>query len=79
MFNIGGYCNPEVDALAKEILVENDAAKRLDLVTQAYRIVTDEVGYLPLHQQGLAWGVSNDVSVAQRADNVLRFEHITKN
>ena len=79
MFNIGGYCNPEVDALAKEILVENDAAKRLDLVTQAYKIVTDEVGYLPLHQQGLAWGVSKDVNVAQRADNVLRFEHITKN
>ena len=34
---------------------------------------------LPLHQQSLAWGVSKDVSVAQRADNVLRFEHITKN
>jgi len=78
MFNLGGYCNKEVDALAAKVLEENDPVKRLDLITQAYRITDDEVSHIPLHQQGLAWGVSEDVDVAQRADNVLMFYHVNK-
>ena len=31
-FNYGGYCNPKVDALAKEILVESDTKTRDDLI-----------------------------------------------
>ncbi|MDB9857496.1 ABC transporter substrate-binding protein [Pelagimonas varians] len=76
-FNIGGYCNLKVDELAAQVLVENDAAKRDELIAQAYKMTTDDVAYLPLHQQGLAWGVSEKFSVAQRADNIFRFSLIT--
>ena len=76
MFNLGGYCNKDVDALTAQILVENDPDKRLDLITQAYQITTGESAYVPLHQQGLAWGVSNRADVVQRADNVLMFYHV---
>jgi peptide/nickel transport system substrate-binding protein len=78
MFNLGGYCNEDVDGLTAQILVENDPNKRLDLITQAYQITTADTAYIPLHQQGLAWGVADGTEVAQRADNVLMFYHIMK-
>ena len=72
--NLGGYCNPEVDALADQVLAENDAKKRDELIFRAYDIAQNkEVGYIPLHQQALAWGVSKKVKVVQRADNQFLF------
>ncbi|MEQ8651403.1 MAG: ABC transporter substrate-binding protein [Kiloniellales bacterium] len=76
-FNLGGYCNPKVDELTGQILVETDADKRDDLIKQAYDITTGEVAYVPLHQQGLAWGVRNGTNVVQRADNQVMLYHIT--
>ena len=78
-FNLGGYCNPKVDELTAKILVENDPAKRDGMIAEAYQIVHDEAGYIPLHQQGLAWGVNSNTQVVQRADNVFMFYHATKN
>jgi len=72
-FNYGGYCNPKVDELAKAVLVESDTTKRDDLIAQAFRIVHEEAGIIPLHQQTLAWGVSKKVKIVQRADNQILF------
>ena len=72
-FNFGGYCNPKVDALAKEILVENDTKTRDDLIAQAFKIVHEDAGLIPLHQQALVWGVSKKVDIVQRADNQILF------
>ncbi len=77
-FNLGGYCNEKVDEITAKVLSENDPAKRLQLITDAYKIATDEVAYIPLHQQGLAWGVSSSTNVKQRADNVLMMYHVNK-
>ena len=38
LFNLGGYCNPAVDELSKKILSENDAAKRLQMITDVQKI-----------------------------------------
>ncbi len=78
-FNLGGYCNEEVDALADRILTENDPEKRNELIRDAFEITTSEVSHIPLHQQGLAWGTSSDMDVVQRADNTLMFYHVNKN
>ncbi len=78
MFNLGGYCNEKVDALSAQILSENDPAKRLGMITDAYKMTTDEVAYIPLHQQGLAWGVSSSTELVQRADNQLMLYHVNK-
>ena len=77
-FNLGGYCNPAVDALSARVLVENDPATRLDLIEQAYKITTDEIAYVPMHQQGLAWGVSSKIELVQRADNQLMLYYVKK-
>jgi peptide/nickel transport system substrate-binding protein len=77
-FNLGGYCNKEVDELAKKVLVENDTAKRNDLIAKAFKIHHEEAGHIPLHQQALVWGVSKKVKVVQRADNQILFYWYTK-
>lgn len=78
LFNLGGFCNEKVDALSKKVLSENDAAKRTDMITQAYKMTTDDVNYIPLHQQGLAWGVSSKIDLVQRADNELMLYYVNK-
>ena len=72
-FNFGNYCNPKVEELRDKILVETDKAKRDDMIAQAYRIVHEEAGYIPVHQQALVWGVSKKVHVVQRPDNQILF------
>ncbi len=71
--NFGGYCNAKVDDLAGSIAVENDVQKRDEMLAKAFRIIHDEVGMIPLHQQALSWGVSKKVSMVQRADNRILF------
>jgi peptide/nickel transport system substrate-binding protein len=76
--NAGGYCNPKVDALAKEALQEPDLAKRDQIFARAWRIsLFDDVGYVPLHQQALAWGVSKKVHVIQPPNNFYEFRWVT--
>jgi peptide/nickel transport system substrate-binding protein len=70
-FNYGGYCNPKVDALADKILVESDIKKRDAMILEAFKMVHEDAGIIPLHQQALVWGVSNKVDIVQRADNQI--------
>ena len=76
--NLGGYCNKQVDALTDKILLETDDAKRDQLIKQAFEIGIKEYGYIPLHQQALAWGVSKKVKLTQRADNQVLLYWATK-
>jgi len=75
-FNLGGYCNPEVDKLSAKINSETDQAKRDAMIEQAWTMTIDDVAYIPLHQQALAWGVSNKVQLKQRPDNEFKWRHV---
>jgi len=75
-FNLGGYCNPEVDKLSALILSETDQAKRDAMIELAWGMTIDDIAYLPLHQQALAWGVSNKVDLEQRPDNEFIWRHV---
>ena len=76
-FNLGAYCNPKVDELTLRIQSETDKSKRDAMIREAFKIHTDDVGHLPLHQQALAWGVNKKVELTQRADNYMPFKWIT--
>jgi peptide/nickel transport system substrate-binding protein len=69
--NLGGYCNKNMDAIADKVLLETDTTKRDLLIKQAFEIAAKDYGYIPLHQQALAWGVSKKLKVVQRADNAV--------
>ncbi|TDR85194.1 peptide/nickel transport system substrate-binding protein [Enterovirga rhinocerotis] len=76
--NLGGYCNPKLDALTDKVLVETDKAKRDQMIKEAFQIGIDDYGYIPIHQQPLVWGTSKKVKLPQRADNQVRLEWATK-
>ena len=76
-FNNGGYSNPEIDALTAQILEETDTEARNAMIGEAWQMLHDDVGYLPLHQQALAWGVADNVNVIQRADNQFVWSLVT--
>lgn len=78
-YNIGGWCDPEIDALTSKLTLEADLSKRDELIAKAFRIAHDQAYYLPLHQQALAWGTAINIEVSQRADNQVLFRFITKN
>jgi peptide/nickel transport system substrate-binding protein len=72
--NVGNYCNPKMEEFVKAVLVESDTAKRDQLIKQAYELgQNQDWGYVPLHQQALAWGVSKKMKIVQRADNQILF------
>jgi peptide/nickel transport system substrate-binding protein len=76
--NVGDYCNPKVDELARKAIQEPDEAKRDEDFKQAWQIsLFDDVGYIPLHQQALAWGVSKKVHVIQPPNNYYEFRWVT--
>ena len=64
---------------AAEALVEIDPEKRDAMIAEAFRISHENAYYLPLHQQSLAWGVSDKLDLVQRADNQFQFRFVTKN
>jgi len=76
-FNLGGYCNPKVDALAAKILSETDTKKRNAMIEQAWGMTINDIAHIPLHQQALAWGINDKVKLAQRADNQFAWRHVT--
>jgi peptide/nickel transport system substrate-binding protein len=72
--NVGNYCNPKMEEFIKQVLVENDTAKRDQLIKAAYQLGQEQDwGYIPLHQQALAWGASKKMKIVQRADNQILF------
>ncbi|MDQ1259190.1 MAG: peptide/nickel transport system substrate-binding protein [Pseudomonadota bacterium] len=73
-FNLGAYCNPKVDELTLKIQSETDKGKRNSMIREAFDLHAADVGHLPLHQQGLAWGVSSKVKLVQLADNFMPFK-----
>ncbi|WP_052210613.1 ABC transporter substrate-binding protein [Rhizobium rhizogenes] len=76
-FNIGGYSNPDVDRLIGEIAREKDQEKRKGLIQQAFKIIKDDVAFIPLHQLNILWGVKNNIAVVQPADLAYPLRYFT--
>lgn len=76
--NVAGYCNKQFDDVTAKLLQETDTAKRDQMIKQAFEISIKDWGYIPLHQQALAWGVSKKIKLVQRPDNQVLPYWITK-
>jgi peptide/nickel transport system substrate-binding protein len=75
-WNVGRYSNPEVDRLIGQVLTEMDPQARTRLVTQAMTLHRNDVGHIPLYQQGLAWGMRKNVDAALQSDNRVNLRFI---
>ncbi|MCK6454295.1 MAG: ABC transporter substrate-binding protein [Alphaproteobacteria bacterium] len=60
--NYGRYSNKAFDALVDKIGQETDQKKRDELIKQAWTISIDDVAYIPLHQQAIAWAARDSVA-----------------
>jgi peptide/nickel transport system substrate-binding protein len=76
-FNLGSYSNPKFDELTQKVQAETDDKKRNEMIREAFKIHFDDVGHIPLHQQALAWGFSNKVSLVQLPDNRMFFKWVS--
>jgi peptide/nickel transport system substrate-binding protein len=76
-FNLGSYCNANLDQLTRAIQSETDKGKRAAMMKEAFDLHTADIGHLPLHQQSLAWGMSKKIELVQLADNFMPFKWIS--
>ncbi|HEX3863252.1 MAG TPA: ABC transporter substrate-binding protein [Stellaceae bacterium] len=76
VYNMGGYSNPKLDKLIKEIQVELDPTKRNAEIGDALTLVKDDFAYIPLHQQVVVWATRADIDVAQTGDNFFQLRFV---
>lgn len=73
VFNWGGWSYPEIDSLIVQASTEMDRSKRLALQTKALEMAKAEIVMLPLHQQPMAWVMSDRIDqIVQLPDNKVR-------
>ena len=75
-YNLSNISDARINALNPMIQSESNKTKRDAMIAEVFQLVHDNVYYVPLHQQGLAWGKRDNVSLKQRADNVFRFRYV---
>jgi peptide/nickel transport system substrate-binding protein len=75
-WNGGHYGNPRITEMSRAIKSETDDAKRAAMITEVWEIMKADVGYIPLHQQALAWAARDAVTTPQRPDNALMLWHV---
>ena len=75
-WNGGHYGNPRITELSRAIKSETDDARRDEMIAEVWEIMKADVGYIPLHQQALAWASRDAVTTPQRPDNALMLWHV---
>jgi peptide/nickel transport system substrate-binding protein len=62
-WNATGYANPKVDKLTADMGQEVDLKKRDAMIAETWKIVKDDMVYIPVHHQVIAWGLSKRVDM----------------
>jgi peptide/nickel transport system substrate-binding protein len=62
-FNAFGYANPVVDRLIKELSTASLTYARDALIEEVWRIVLDDVVFVPLHHQVLVWAMRENLDL----------------
>lgn len=73
VFNWGAWSFKGIDELTDKAGRELDRPKRLAMMSDALKIAKDEIVFIPLHQQPMAWAARTDVGeMVQAPDNKPR-------
>ena len=73
-WNKVNFSNSEVDAAIRVMEGEVDLDKRNAAIANAWKIVKDDISYLPLHHQVISWAAKNNVNVPIRPNNEPLFK-----
>ncbi|MFQ5958283.1 MAG: ABC transporter substrate-binding protein [Alphaproteobacteria bacterium] len=72
-WNATGYANPQIDELTASIESETDLARRDKMIAQVWQTVKDDIVYIPLHHQVIAWGMKDRLELRIRPDDSPQF------
>jgi len=76
VFSYAGYKNATVDEITAAIATETDIDKRTGMIDEAWSQVKQDIPYIPLHHQVIAWGINDRFDVPQGSDDGLRPRYI---
>ena len=77
-WNKVNFSNARVDELIKVMEGEVDLDKRNAAIAEAWKIVKDDISYLPLHHQVISWASKRNVDVPIRPNNEPLFRFSNK-
>jgi peptide/nickel transport system substrate-binding protein len=73
VFNWGGWGSPALDQIIDASGKELDRPKRLKMMAEVLQVLNDDMVFLPLHQQPMAWAARKSVdTIVQLSDNKPR-------
>lgn len=78
-WNFGGYSNARIDELLPLIQRELDPQVRQAMLDEVAAILQDEVAYVPMYVEPLAWAARDGIDLVQRPDNFLMLRWVTVN
>jgi len=78
-WNKVNFSNARVDELIKVMEGEVDLTKRNAAIAEAWKIVKDDISYLPLHHQVISWASKKNINVPIRPNNEPLFRFSSKN
>ena len=78
-WNKVNFSNADVDAAIRVMEGEVDLDKRNAAIAKAWKIVRDDIAYLPLHHQVISWASKSNVNVPIRPNNEPLFRAATVN
>ena len=72
-WNGTGYSNDKVNAATAAMATETNLAKRDEIIAEAWNQVKEDVVYLPIHHQVIAWGMSDQLDLPIVANDSPHF------
>ncbi|PRY63991.1 peptide/nickel transport system substrate-binding protein [Vreelandella songnenensis] len=74
-YNYGNYCNEEIDALVTEADSVTDLERRNEMLREAEAMLYEDVGFVMLHWQNLAYAAANGVDI-EPVVNAIDFPYL---
>ena len=76
-WNATGYGSAELDAMIQSLAGETDTAKRNATIAKIWARVQDDVIYLPVHHQVLAFAMKSDIDIPVDPENQAKLKFVS--
>jgi peptide/nickel transport system substrate-binding protein len=74
--NATGYGSPELDKKIESLAAEVDTAKRNATIAEIWKQVQDDLPYIAVHHQMLAYATKNNIEVPVDAENQVKLKYV---
>jgi peptide/nickel transport system substrate-binding protein len=75
-WNATRYSNPDIDRLTASLTQETDLTKRNQAIASIWRVLADEMNYIPIHIQTLAYAMKPDLDIPVDISNQPKMKYV---